>query len=87
MEKSGQLWFYGLLLAVVATVLPTFLISFAMKKIGSNNVAIISSIGPVSTILQAHYFLDEPVFREQIMGTVLVLCGVLLLSWKGSRND
>jgi drug/metabolite transporter (DMT)-like permease len=85
MEKGGQLWFYGLLLAVVATVLPTFLISFAMKKIGSNNTAIISSIGPVSTILQAHYFLGEPVFREQIIGTALVLCGVLLLGWRTKK--
>lgn len=87
MEKGGQLWMYGLLLALVATVLPTFLISFAMKKIGSNNTAIISSIGPVSTILQAHYFLGEPVFHEQIIGTVLVLCGVLMLGWKGGRKE
>ena len=77
---------YGFLLAVVATVAPSFLISNAMKRIGSNNVAIISSIGPVSTILQAHWFLGEHIFAEQIAGTVLVIIGVLLLSWKSGEK-
>jgi drug/metabolite transporter (DMT)-like permease len=67
----------------VATVIPSFLISAGMKKIGANNVAIISSIGPVSTILQAHFILGEPIFAAQIVGTVLVLLGVLLIGWKG----
>ena len=75
-----NLWWYGVLLAIVATVIPTFLLSIALKKIGSNNVAIISSIGPVSTILQAHIFLGEPIFAGQIIGTALIIIGVLLLS-------
>lgn len=77
---------YGLLLAIVATVIPTFLLAQGMKRIGSNNVAIVSSIGPVSTILQAHYVLGEHVFTEQIIGTSLVIAGILLLSWKGSKK-
>ena len=83
--QGDGLWLYGVLLAIVATVIPTFMLSAALKKIGSNNVAIISSIGPVSTIVQAHYFLGEPMFMEQIAGTVLVVAGVLLLSVK--RKD
>jgi drug/metabolite transporter (DMT)-like permease len=73
---------YGFLLAIIATVAPSFLISNAMKRIGSNNVAIIASIGPVSTILQAHFILGEDIFTEQIIGTALVIIGVLLLGWK-----
>jgi drug/metabolite transporter (DMT)-like permease len=75
-------WKYGLILAVIGTVIPTFLISLGMKKIGSNNAAIVSSIGPVSTILQAHYVLGEPIFAEQLIGTALVVTGVLVLGWK-----
>lgn len=82
LQESSGLWWYGLLLAVVATVIPSFLISYGMKKIGSNNVAIISSIGPVSTILQAHFVLGESIFLEQVAGTVLVIIGVLLIGWK-----
>jgi drug/metabolite transporter (DMT)-like permease len=73
---------YGLLLAIFATVIPTFLLSAGMLRIGSNNVAIISGIGPVSTILQAHWILGEPIHIGQIMGTVLVIAGVLLTGWR-----
>jgi drug/metabolite transporter (DMT)-like permease len=82
LATGKALWGYGLLLAVVATVLPTFIISQGLKSIGSNNVAIISGVGPVSTILQAHFFLNEPIFASQIFGTMLVVFGVLLLSWR-----
>jgi drug/metabolite transporter (DMT)-like permease len=85
LQESKDLWWYGVLLALVATVVPTFMLSFALKKIGANNVAIISSVGPVSTIVQAHFVLGEPIFTEQIIGTVLVLIGVLLLSIKPKK--
>jgi drug/metabolite transporter (DMT)-like permease len=77
---------YGLLLAIFATVIPSFLIAAGMKRIGSNNVAIISSIGPVSTILQAHFILGEAIFTEQLIGTGLVIIGILLLSWKPQKK-
>lgn len=73
---------YGLLLAIIATVLPTFMMSNGMKRIGSNNVAIISAVGPVSTIIQAHFILGEKIFPAQIMGTLLVIMGVILIGWK-----
>lgn len=76
------LWGYGLILAVFSTVLPSFLISQGLKRIGANNVAIISGIGPVSTIAQAYFLLNERIFVAQVMGTILVVFGVLLLSWK-----
>ena len=78
---------YGILLAVVATVFPTFLLAQGMKRIGANNVAIVSGIGPVSTILQAHYFLNERISTEQIIGTLLVVGGVLLLGWKPAKTE
>lgn len=77
---------YGLLLSIFATVIPSFLLAHGMKRIGSNNVAIISSIGPVSTILQAHFILGEPIFSEQLIGTGLVMLGILLLSWKPKKK-
>lgn len=73
---------YGIALAIITTVLPSFMMSVGMKKIGSNNVAIITSIGPVSTILQAHFFLGETIIPEQILGTALVIVGVILIGWQ-----
>jgi drug/metabolite transporter (DMT)-like permease len=82
---ENGLWWYGILLAIVATVIPSFMIANGMKRIGSNNVAIISSIGPVSTILQAHFILGEPLLIEQIIGTLLVIAGVLLIGWRSRQ--
>lgn len=75
-------WLYGILLAVFATVIPSFFIAEGLKRIGANNVAIISGIGPVSTIIQAHYFLGEPILATQVVGTALVIAGILLIGWK-----
>jgi uncharacterized membrane protein len=38
----------------------------------------------VSTILQAHFLLGDKIFAEQVIGTVLVIAGVLLISIKSS---
>ncbi len=59
-----------------------FMSDAGIKKIGSSNAAIISSIGPVSTILQAHFVLGEKITVEQITGTILVIIGVLLIGWR-----
>ncbi|MFN8254016.1 MAG: DMT family transporter [Ferruginibacter sp.] len=86
--KSGSEYMgYGLLIAIVATVIPSWLVSAGTKSIGSNNVAIISTIGPVSTILQAHFILGEPVYTVQIIGTVLIVTGVLIIGWKPKEKN
>ena len=84
---SRGLWSYGVLLALVATVIPSFLLSAGMKRIGANNAAIVTSVGPVSTIVQAHFFLGDPIFSEQVVGTVLVIMGVLIIGWKGRKVE
>jgi drug/metabolite transporter (DMT)-like permease len=81
-QGGNRLWGYSILLGIIATVIPSFLFSAGMKRIGSNNVAIISSIGPVSTIVQAHFVLGEKIFALQIAGTILVIAGVLLIGWR-----
>lgn len=86
MDEMAAAWPYGIVLALFATVIPTFMLSVGMKKIGTNNVAIISAIGPVSTILQAHWILGEPIFFAQVLGTILVVIGVLLIGWKSAKN-
>lgn len=81
--QSGSSYIgYGFLIAVVATVIPSWLIAKGTKLIGSNNVAIISTIGPVSTILQAHFILGEAIYTIQIIGTLLIVTGVLFIGWK-----
>ncbi len=79
---SNTLIGYSIAIAIVATVLPSFMMSIGMKQIGSNNVSIITSVGPGSTIIQAHWFLGEHIIAAQIIGTALVICGVILIGWQ-----
>lgn len=67
-------------MAVFSTVLPVFLLSYAIRRIGSGNASLIGSIGPVSTIYMAHLFLHESVSLLQIAGSSLVLAGVIIIS-------
>jgi drug/metabolite transporter (DMT)-like permease len=69
-------------MAIFSTVIPSYLVSEAIKRIGSDNAAIAGSIGPVSTILQAYFFLAEPISLLQLLGTIFVLVGVLLIGKK-----
>lgn len=77
---------YGLFLglAVVSTVIPVFMISEGIRRLGASNTSIIASIGPVATIVLAYIFLGEPITALQLLGTTIVLIGVWLVS---SRKD
>lgn len=72
---------YGLafLIAVVATVLPVFLVAEGIRRIGAANVAIIGSISPFATVVLEYFFLGETFGPFQWLGAVLVVIGVLLL--------
>jgi drug/metabolite transporter (DMT)-like permease len=79
---STEVYAYSFLMAILSTVIPSYLVTEGIKRIGSDNAAIVGSIGPVSTIIQAYFLLQEPVFLFQIIGTVLILIGVLLIGRK-----
>ena len=74
----------AIIMAIFCTVIPAFLISYGIKSIGASNAAIIASIGPVSTIFLAHYFLGETIEDIQVIGTFFVIAGVVLTSIYGN---
>jgi drug/metabolite transporter (DMT)-like permease len=80
---STEVYAYSILMAIIATVIPSYLITEGIRRIGSDNAAIVGSVGPVSTILQAYFLLQEPVHALQLAGTGLILVGVLMISKKG----
>ena len=71
---------YAFAMAIFSTVLPSFLISIGIKRIGASNAAIFWGIGPVSTIVLASIFLDESLTVRQLWGTALVIIGVIYIS-------
>ena len=79
---TSDVYLYSFMMAIVSTVIPSYLIAEGIRRVGSNNAAVIGSIGPVSTIVQAYFFLQEPIHAAQLAGTALVLAGILMISRK-----
>jgi drug/metabolite transporter (DMT)-like permease len=73
-------------LAIFSTVLPVFLLSYAIKRIGSGNTSMIGSAGPVATIAMAYVILNEAVSLLQVAGSMLVLVGVVVISLNSKRS-
>lgn len=71
-----QLFGYGLLIAIGATVLPSFLLNAALQRITAQANATIGTLSPVVTILLAVAILGEPITWVDVVGTALVLAGV-----------
>ncbi|MEZ0485688.1 DMT family transporter [Fibrella aquatica] len=76
----------GLAMALINTVIPTFLMAEGIKRVGSGNTSIIGSVGPVFTIVLASSVLGEQISGWQLVGTVFVLAGVFLIGWKGKNS-
>ena len=71
---------YGFLMATLATVIPTWLLTKGIALVGAGPAAILTMVGPVATIALAHWLLREPVTATQILGSTLVLIGVALVT-------
>lgn len=87
LELPFQVYQLAFGMAVFSTLLPVFLLSHAIRRIGSGNTSLIGSIGPISTIFLAYVFLDEGISSMQIAGSTLVLAGVLIISANSKRVE
>ena len=77
---------YGLALAMalLSTVLPVWLLSEAIRRLGAGPVALTGSLGPVVTLLLAWLLLDEALGVAQLAGVVLVIVGVTVMAYPAS---
>jgi len=77
---------YGLatIMALFSTVLPSFLMNAGIQRIGAGSASIISSAGPIATLILAFFLLSETITTAQLAGTVLVLTGVYVVSRAGN---
>jgi drug/metabolite transporter (DMT)-like permease len=73
---SGPLLGYSILLAVAATVLPSFFMNAALHRISAQGNAAMGILGPVSTLMLAVAILGEPLTLVGVIGSAFVLAGV-----------
>ena len=81
-EFSHELMAIVLLLTFAATVIPSFLISEAVKRIGAANAALTGTVGPIMTSIMAVVLLNEVFTLYHGLGMVLVILGVSRLKPK-----
>jgi drug/metabolite transporter (DMT)-like permease len=85
LDLPWQVYALGFTMAVGCTVAPTFMTAEALKRVGANETAIVGALGPVSTIALGWMGLDERMTFVQILGSLLVVGGVVLVSVRPKR--
>lgn len=70
---------YGLVLAVFGTILPSLLMGDGLKRVGSQRFAIISTIGPIGTLLLGWMVLGETVTPIASVGIALTLLASIIM--------
>ncbi|MDO7172801.1 DMT family transporter [Mariniflexile sp. AS56] len=80
-----EVYLLGFLIAIFATVIPSFLVSESINRINSSNFAVIAGFGPISTIILAGVFLNEVLTLLQLFGALIVIFGILLVSLKKNK--
>ena len=76
----GRTYAYVAAIVAFSTVLPMFMQSASIARIGPARSVLIGTVGPVLTIFFGWWILGEPMSLAQMAGTGLVLAGVLLVS-------
>lgn len=79
-QVSGQGWLLLLALAVLCMFLPTLLQAAGIQRIGAIRGALAGTVGPPASLLFGTLLLDERPGLIQLVGTLLVIAGILLIS-------
>jgi drug/metabolite transporter (DMT)-like permease len=80
LSRAPGVYAYSLVHAFFNTVVPVFLLMWAVAIVGAPTASMLGMVGPVSVLFLGWWFLDEPITLWQLLGTALVLAGVFVLS-------
>lgn len=77
---TRELYFFIAIIAIPCTVVPSFLITEAIARIGPEKTSIANGSGPMVTLIAAISILGEPFSMIYLLGMGLIIYGVYLLS-------
>jgi drug/metabolite transporter (DMT)-like permease len=77
--QPWQVQWCALGLAIGCTVVPIWLNSVAVTRLGASRAALLATAGPVFTLLLAWLLLGEPLTLFMLLGAALVIAGVSLV--------
>ncbi|PHS26779.1 MAG: EamA family transporter [Methylophaga sp.] len=82
LSLSAMAWLWLVMLVVFSTVIPSFMMTESINRIGPAQTGIVGMLGPIFTIVLAVYLLDEPFSLMIALGGVMILLGVFSLMVK-----
>jgi len=78
-KHSLNFYLIGLFMAIFCTVLPAYMMNEGIHRIGANRAAIISSAGPVMTLVLAFVVLGEVLTSVQIGGMLMIVGSIYIV--------
>jgi drug/metabolite transporter (DMT)-like permease len=76
---TNTAWLWLTMLVIFSTVIPSFMMTEAIHRIGPAQTGIVGMLGPIFTIGLAVYILEEPFTLTIALGVLLVIIGVMSL--------
>jgi drug/metabolite transporter (DMT)-like permease len=76
---TNTAWLWLGMLVIFSTVIPSFMMTEAIHRIGPAQTGIVGMLGPIFTIGLAVYLLSEPFTLMIAIGVILVIVGVMSL--------
>ena len=73
-------------LGVFPSVVASLCYNYAVSRIGAAQASLFLNFLPVFTIAGSYVFLGDEVTGAQILGALVVICGVVLATYTGSRR-
>ena len=78
--QSASVWRLSAINALFCTVFPVTLMMLAIQRLGAGPVSQMGMVGPVATVGLSYWILGEPITGLQVLGTALVIVGIVVLS-------
>ncbi|XKM14533.1 DMT family transporter [Orbaceae bacterium ac157xtp] len=75
---TDPLYQWGILLALLGTVVPPFLFSLGIPKVGISLSAILSAAELPVAVMASYFYLKESVYFNQWIGVILILIAIAL---------
>lgn len=73
LEQSAPVYGLAFAIAIFSTVIPSFMMSVGIVRIGAARASIIGSVGPVSTMIMGYFFLAEVITPVHLLGMAIVI--------------
>ncbi len=70
------IWLIAAILGVVSTYLPFLLYLYGVKRIGAAKSVLVSTLGPIFTVIWAYIFIGERLDTYQLFGMALIVTGI-----------